>query len=128
MSEEIKLGGGLGPDIISPIYMSKVENDKVSNEMVRLEIAPRLPKDKINGVQLTPEQYDEYLVLVGTQTKNYLDTVVNVIQWESFPDHVKTELITDGFNEFKRLSKVQMLSQYPELIEQGVQESIKKYQ
>lgn len=125
--EKITLEGGMGPDIISPIYTSKIKNDKVSSELVRLEIAPGMPGKKISRIQLTPDQYDEYAKNAGELIKKYLDELMALDTWEQFPDVIKTEMIMDGFNEFRGLARNQMLLKHPDLIKADIQDKINKY-
>lgn len=63
--EPIVLSGGLGPDLISPIYTSTGKLDPVSTELVRLELPIGMPSKQIGGVPLDPQEYDAYVVLQG---------------------------------------------------------------
>lgn len=65
--EPIYLQGGLGPDLISPIYTSTMKLDQVSQELVRLELPIGMPAKTIEGVPLTPDEYDAYVVLQGAK-------------------------------------------------------------
>ena len=126
--EQIDLEGGLGPDIISPIYQSTKKNDKVSDEMVRLEIAPGLPRDKLSKVKLTPQQYDDYVQLSGKPLKQFLDQTVNTPEWDKIPDLVKRQMIEKSVMEYRNYAKARMIMKYPELLQNIVQEELKKYQ
>lgn len=67
--EPILLEGGLGPDLISPIYTSTMKLDEVATELVRLEFPLSMPQKSIGGVPLTgsdgPLEYDAYVQLAG---------------------------------------------------------------
>lgn len=65
--EPIYLQGGLGPDLISPIYTSTMKLDPVSQELVRLELPVGMPGKTIEGVPLDPHEYDAYVVLQGAK-------------------------------------------------------------
>jgi len=65
--EPILLQGGLGPDMITPIYTSKVKNDPVSDELVRLQVPISMPSKTIDGIPLDPQEYDAYVVLQGAK-------------------------------------------------------------
>jgi hypothetical protein len=83
--EPIQLGGGLGPDLISPIYSSTRKNDPVAQEVIKNKVSlsmpgrfvggsrpPLDPTMKIparEGVELTHEEYDRYVVLAGNDLK-----------------------------------------------------------
>jgi hypothetical protein len=63
--EPIMLEGGLGPDLISPIYTTTKKLDAVAQELARLEIPVGMPGKNIDGVPLNPQEYDAYVVLQG---------------------------------------------------------------
>jgi hypothetical protein len=68
-AEAIYITGGLGPDLITPLYTSTMKFEPVSQELARLELPIGMPGKNINGVPLTGEQgpweYDAYVVLSG---------------------------------------------------------------
>lgn len=112
--EPIKLEGSLGPDRLSPIYMSRESDDKVASEMVRLDMAPSPVDKKINGVELTPEQENEYITLAGQPAKAQLDRLVYTENWERIPDVVKKDLIDDVISRNRRLARTRMIAKYPD--------------
>jgi hypothetical protein len=80
--EPIVSEGAWGPDLMSPFFISTRKNDPVSDEMARLAtlgaqygVPPKVvhgpreqvvetgPRKTLPGVQLTPEEYDRYVVL-----------------------------------------------------------------
>lgn len=63
--EAILLEGGLGPDMISPVYTTKEKTAVVSHEIVRLKLSVELPSKDIDGATLNNEEYDAYQVLAG---------------------------------------------------------------
>ena len=65
--EALALGGGLGPDLISQIYTSTQKIDPVSQELVRLQLPIGMPTKNMNGVPLTPHEYDAFVVLQGAK-------------------------------------------------------------
>ena len=87
-AQPIVLEGGLGPDIMSPIYTSTEKRSPIDNELVRLKYGARMPAttQKIMGVDIpmTAKEYDEYLQIMnkialpqtGTNLKDSLDRLV----------------------------------------------------
>jgi hypothetical protein len=63
--EPIIMSGGLGPDILSPIYSSFSNNDPVSNELVRLKYSPSMPQRSIDGVKIPPKLYNRFARRAG---------------------------------------------------------------
>lgn len=86
--EPIVLEGGLGPDIMSPIYTSTERRSPIDNELVRLKYGARMPQptQKIMGVDIPMDakEYDQYLQLMnsiplpqtGMNLKKSLDNLV----------------------------------------------------
>jgi hypothetical protein len=146
--EAIVLGGGLGPDIVSPYYVSKIRDDPTSNEMVRLGLVITKPERKISGVELTPEQYDVYQQLAGRGLKRTLDLVIagripddidpaglsgrlkTIVEegtnWNTTPDFVKKQLIGLIKRSTRTAARNQMIIMFPELAVQGAQQKIKE--
>jgi hypothetical protein len=114
--EPIILEGGLGPDMVSPIYQSTRKIDKVNEEIVRLKISPSMPKRKLSGVELTNEQYNEYVKLSGQQGKRILDQLVNNPAWDRIPDFEKKNLIKNIISQNRELGAQLMRSRYPDLL------------
>ena len=71
--EPVVLEGGIGPDIMSPIYVSSVKDDKVAEEIIRQQTPLSMPSRVIKAgnstVELTPEQYDR-LIMLSSGDKN----------------------------------------------------------
>lgn len=67
--EPITLGGGLGPDIVSPIYTSKAKESPIDKDLLDNRIPISMPRrvqtfEKM-PVELTPEQYEKFLVTMN---------------------------------------------------------------
>ena len=112
--EAIVLQGGLGPDIISPIYVSQDRQDKVNDEIVRLEMKPSMPDRKINGVKLEPKEYDDYVKRAGIPTKQLLDGLINSEGWNKIPDFKKKEIINKEITKHRDIAKRIMISLNPQ--------------
>ena len=68
--DPIDLQGGLGPDIISPIYKSEKIDSPADEEIIRLDVPISMPSRLMDGVELTPEEYDRYVSLAGNELKD----------------------------------------------------------
>lgn len=84
--EPIVLGGGIGPDIMSPIYTKNVKLDPVSDEILRLGVAQQMPSRQIGGVELTPQEYDEYNKISGRSAKRELSKLIERSDYKSASD------------------------------------------
>jgi len=86
--EKIIPEGGLGPDIMSPIYTSTERESPVDAEMVRMKTGVRMPMKTqvVHGIKvpLTPHEYEQLMVTMneipmpqtGRNLKDTLDAMV----------------------------------------------------
>jgi hypothetical protein len=116
--EPIELEGGLGPDMISPIYQRRITEDRVAQELVKLRMWPTRLRDEIRGVKLTPAQYDEYQVLAGRLTKYRLDKVLEAAGpvWGSLPEFVRRENMTRAITQSRNAARTAMLARHPQIL------------
>ena len=124
--EPIKLTGGIGPDILSPVYTSFDKNDTVADEMIRLEVYPAMPQKKIRGIKLTPEQYNEYVEMAGAPAKQFLDQVMQTEEYGRMPDFMRRDLIEQVVKQTRNKAAVQMQIKYPEIPVGSVEEKVKE--
>ncbi len=113
--EEIKRGGALGPDLISPIFTSTEKKDKVIDEMVDLHFAPSMPQREINKHKLDEILYDEYSELAGKAAKKELDRKVNQPSWDDKSPDLKTKIIKKAFEDVRDEARDKMKRLHPEL-------------
>ncbi len=99
--EVIVLGGGIGPDIMSPLYTNDIKDNPVSDEILRLGLGVRMPSRQIDGVELTGDEYDEFSRLAGEQA---FDQLTRLIANPSY------KRLTDGPGGSKAVAIKQVLS------------------
>jgi hypothetical protein len=63
--EVIMSQGGVGPDMISPIYKYQSEDRPIDVYLLENKIPLQMPGRIINGVELTPQEYSRYVELAG---------------------------------------------------------------
>lgn len=80
---EVVNEGGVGPDIISPIYTSTAKDDPVNRALLASGASVGLPQRTVGGVQLTPEQFDRYKALSGKGAYDALSKIVRTPQWSA---------------------------------------------
>ena len=74
--QPIILSGGLGPDIVSPIYSSFSKNDPVANELIRLEYYPSMPQRSVGGEEIPQDLYWKYVERAGKPAHRILQGVI----------------------------------------------------
>ena len=113
--EPIVLQGGLGPDMISPFYVSKDVKDKVSEEAVRLNVRISRPTKTLSGAELLPKEHNRLQELSGKMSKSILDQVVNSDAWDSLPDFAKERTYIDVINTSREAARKQLMAEFPEI-------------
>lgn len=115
--EPIKLEGSLGPDILSPVYLSKVNNDPVTQELLSIGVFPSKLKRTIRGIELTDAQYDDYQMTAGRLTKTTLDAVVATPGWTTIPEFNRVDVVTRTINQTRDRARTAMLMKYPSIMQ-----------
>ena len=125
--EPIVLSGGLGPDIMSPIYTSKDRKDPVADEIVAQQTLIRMPRNVVNGVHLNADMYDEYILLYSGKDNKLMQNVplkkalVQVFKSSDYrkgtdgQDGLKSLLIRSTFETYRETAKAQLMLLHPEL-------------
>jgi hypothetical protein len=113
--EPITLTGGLGPDLVSPIYTGQRTGNKAAEEMVRLRMTPGLPQREIAGVALTPEQYSEYVWLAGRHLQSTVEIIMTTRQYQSLNDENRVRFIEKTIRRLREDAREQMLDRHKEL-------------
>ena len=127
MGEPIVLGGGLGPDILSPIYMGEDPRDPAIDELLRLRVFPSYPQRKIGGIQLTPAQFNEYVEMAGKGAKEFITNMIKMPAYKNTPDVFKAEILEKVFLEHRNIARAKLLMKYPDISEKGLQKKVEKY-
>lgn len=111
--EPILLGGGLGPDIISPIYTSQLKDDPVLDEVVRLKVPLRLPPKKIEGIELSAEEYSDFVREAGVPAKSLLDSIVSSPRYQRAPDSARQEIIEEVVRRWRKAARNKIIARDP---------------
>lgn len=91
---------------LGPISTSLSNNDPINALMTRLEMSKALPQRKIRGVELTPQQYDDYTRIDGRMAKIMLDQELPYLR--QMPDGLAKKEISDTINKARELASVQV--------------------
>jgi len=94
--------GGIGPDIVSPIWTGKRGNDPTITAMLDAGAHVNAPSRKIGKRKLTPEEYDQYQVAVGTLLKPRLDMMVSAPAWKQVPAEDRKDMIEKLASDTRR--------------------------
>lgn len=125
--EPIIMEGGLGPDIISPIYTSTEKESPIDEEILRLKAGVSKPRrtQEFMGIkiELTPQEYDQLLVYMnklpmpntGKPLKRSLDRLVTSDSlYKQASDNMKEMMVKEYISIAKEMAKDKM-SQTPSI-------------
>ena len=124
--EPIMWEGALGPDMISPIYISTAKHSPIDEEMVRLKMKLSMP-DKTQSfegkaIDLTPQEYDRFIQLMtttelhtGMPLKESLNGLTKDVNYTEASDEDKELQIRRQFLEAHEKAKLKFLDVFPEL-------------
>ena len=137
--EPVVLEGGIGPDIMSPIYTSTDKKDPVADEIVRQKTSLSMPRRVVNNVELSPQQYDRYVLLYsgeglkGTKGKTLKDALKEMFASSQYkratdgPEGGKSLMIQSVFTAYRDAAKKQLISEDATLQAQIMTEEREKY-
>jgi hypothetical protein len=118
--EPVILEGGIGPDIMSPIYASTDKKDKIADELVKQQTRISMPRQTINGVRLDSKQYDKYIRLYSGENNPNVDMPLKQKLRETFssplyksatngPEGGKSVIIRAIFDGYREAAKAEMI-------------------
>lgn len=109
--DPIRRTESLGPDFASPLAVSQVTNDPVTQELMRVQFFPSKVSRQIRGVDLTEKQYDEYAKISGRRAKMTLDTMVSQPGWQAMPAHARKKVVADVFEHARDAAQSTIIAQ-----------------
>lgn len=106
LGEEIKLEGGLGPDIASPVYQRTEHPSPFAKEIARLNVDLRHPPRTLAvegtpGVDLEPLEYHRLMILAGAEFKKAGEREIQKKGYQSLPESNDPEM--EGYRQAKNL-------------------------
>jgi hypothetical protein len=109
--EPIEFTGSLGPDYISPVYISEKKNDPELNEIIRLKIKIAEPRKTYAGRTLSAKEHNDIIKRRGVILRKLLqETNIDSPSWENKKDWVKRKIITGYISLANKISRSQNLS------------------
>lgn len=136
--EPIILSGGIGPDIMSPLYTSTNKKDPIADEIVEQQTFLRMPRPVIDGVKLDTRMMDEYIKFysgknnrfVKQPLKNALRELFNTNQYRGATDGQeggKSVLIRAVFDGYRESAKQMMREKSPTLAREAREIKVEKF-
>jgi hypothetical protein len=124
--EPIVWEGALGPDMLSPIYMSSAKHSPIDEEMIRLKMRVGMPEKEQHfereAVDLNPIEYDRFIQVMNTvelsagmPLKKSLDAMTRDPDYRAEPDERKQLMIRQQIAEALAKARGQMMDESTEI-------------
>src|SRR3546814_2289080 len=101
--------GGVGPDILSPIWTRTDRRDPVTEEALRVG-ATVTPPQKGN---LTPEQYDRLQEVAGSVGRKWIGQLMASPEYRALDTEAQDDAISDIMTRARKASKANVLTGEP---------------
>lgn len=85
--------GGLGPDMVTPIWTMTARNDPTIKALLYADIGISPPARKVRGRELTPAEYSAYSETIGSIAKPQLDALVATSVWDRMAGDDREEAV-----------------------------------
>lgn len=125
--EPVMRDEALGPDVTSPIPVSKDKQSGVDDEIKRLGISLRTHDRFLHGVEMTPQEQDHLIRLTGNEFKDpssgkglkeTLEEVIRSPEYQAASDGKdggKAKIIKDIYHMYRNAAEGQVEEIYPDL-------------
>ena len=131
------MSGGIGPDVMSPIYISIDKKDPIADEIVNQKTFLRMPRPVIDGVKLDTKMYDSYIKFYSGKNNRFVKQPLKQALRElySTPGYInatdgseggKSVLIKAVFDGYREAAKQMMRETAPSLEREARNLKIKK--
>ncbi len=120
-----------GQPVENPGYDSVIRaghaiTDPVDQELARLGIHAAPPQDRIGGVKLSPQLYDQYQATAGPFARAALNAVVSNPNWSKTPDYQRAQVMRAIITATRKRAEAAMMMAHPELIQAAVQAKVNR--
>ncbi|MBA4305178.1 MAG: hypothetical protein C0429_00415 [Sphingopyxis sp.] len=109
--EPIVSEGGVGPDILSPIWQSTEKNNPILQKLLSAGISITKPRPYVSGKELTPEQYDKYQVIVGRHAQQRLNDLLFSPEWDKKDQEDKESSVKDVMSYARKQAKKELFGE-----------------
>lgn len=114
-----KFGEPIGADTLD-----RYKDDAVVQRMESLNMGMGRLEKKIRGVQLTPEQYDDYAKMAGRMAKARLDNFVSISGSDTLPQFSQLKIMNNIIDTSREGARQIMLMNYPNIMQQATDKKI----
>lgn len=105
----------------SAIWEIEMNDDRLAREMHRIGYFPAPQYKTIKGVELTPEQQDEYHTIAGHMARERMNTLLNADIWPQLQDWQKRDLLRENMKGAMNTASGAMMSKYPDIVQKAME-------
>ncbi|MFA7278773.1 MAG: hypothetical protein WC100_01650 [Sterolibacterium sp.] len=117
--------GSVGPDIASPIFQSRVNLDPVNQRLMAIKYFPSRIDRKINGVELTPAQYDDLAKTAGKLAKIRLNAAIGTPGFASLPVFAQVRTVSNIMDVSRETARKIIMMKNPDIIRQATNNKVR---
>jgi hypothetical protein len=110
-----------GEPIPAGAPLARYANDPTVLTLERLQIGIARLRPKIRGVDLDPQQYDDYARIAGRLTKMRLDALVTLPNFHTLAVTQQVELIRHTIADSREAARNIVMGMYPAIVTQALQ-------
>ena len=115
--EAITNEGGVGPDLISPIWQSTAKNDPVNREMQAIGSRMGLPQKDVtidgDKVRLDARQFSDYQRVAGKRAKAAVGELVKGSGWKSLDRAAKNQAVKKAVDTARKSARDELFGGNP---------------
>lgn len=105
--------GGVGPDIISPIWTSTDRKDAITEEALRVGATISPPSRTVGGEKLSGPDYDRYQQVTGQLARRWVGDVINSPEYQAMPSDDQAEAIEKAMTAARKAARAHVLGGEP---------------
>lgn len=97
--------GSAALDLANPLYTSEESQDPAMRELSRLEVSIRRPDQKLDGLQMTPDEYDQMARETGAGARELVQRVMQEPGYAKLPDEEKRLQMRQAFERARAMAR-----------------------
>ena len=110
----IKREGGVGPDILSPVYISTAVMDPAAAAMREIGYFPGTIRATVNGIEITPEMHNRLIEMARKPAKVILDRLVQTPGWRAMPKEIRHDIMKAIIDRLASRARKMIILENPE--------------
>ncbi len=118
--EPIEREGGFTERFLSPVQVSTEKGSLADREIVKLGMSIGKPQPIINGIELTPKEYDEFLTQAGARAKKLVGNLVTQKSYAKLPEERQMQQIRSRYDTAVKIERARF---FPKIRQKRIEAS-----